>query len=201
MNRLWGVALAMACITHAEDFGNANLTQTYGFQEVGPMLGGFAARKPASVGDNFHFTVGAQLNGFATSGQGIVWGAATQASASETSRDWLVGLETLVQSANAIPRWITGINVVIDCRDYEMYQRGLPCVGPNNIQSRALWISAQPGTGFESAIKLDGQSLMSMPGRPPPTVIDLRDVDESQLKGWCLIATKTRCITLDDLKR
>ncbi len=204
MNSNWTAALALTCFLSgtapADDFGNANLTQTYGFQEVGPSLGGFAARKPLEAGNAFHFTVGAQTNGFSTFGQGIVWGLAAQSTAKDSAIDWLVGIEALVQSANPNVRWITGINVAINCRDSEMITAGIPCAGPNNIQSRAIWVSALPGTGFESALKLDVRSLMSMPGRPKPAVIDLRDVPEADLKGWCLIATATRCITIDDIK-
>lgn len=194
-------SLALLAPAMAEDLVTPATTQTYGYQEAGPMLGGFAARKPASATD-FHFTVGIQSNGMSSTGRGITWGLAAEATAAGTSEDWLVGVEALVINANAAPRetWITANNASIGCRTYEMIVAGIPCAGPNNVNSRAYWITAQQGTGFESALKLDGASLYSMPGRPKPAVIDLRDVREEDLKGWCLIATRTRCITVDDIK-
>lgn len=204
--RLWAAALALTCFiagpSRAEDLVTPSATQTYGTQVLSAR-GAFIAPKPTGEYDKFAFTVGAQINGWSEGGRGIVWGIATEAVALPGSRDWLVGLESLV--VNADPNnvsWLTGVHAVIGCRTWEMVVMGRPCLGPNNIQSRAMWITAAtPDTGWESAIKLAPDSLLSMPGRPKPTVIDLRDVPDAKLKGWCLIATATRCITVDDLVR
>lgn len=203
MRLLLFIALMCAGLAHGDvDLVTPATSQTYGYQEVGPMLGGFAARKPL-VANDFHFTVGIQSNGISKHGKGITWGLAAEATASGSSEDWLVGVEALVINANPAPRetWLTANNASIGCRTYEMIVAGIPCAGPNNVNSRAYWITSQgPETGFESALKLDTNSLLSLPWRPRPAVIDLRDVPLDKLRGWCVIATATRCITIDDLK-
>lgn len=201
--RFWAIALALTCFiagSRAEDLVTPAATQTYGYQEVGPMFGGFVARKPFS--QHFSFTVGVQANGVSSYGTGIVWGLAAEATAKDNSHDWLVGIEAAVNNVNPDNiAWIQGINAVIGCRTYEMVLAGQPCLGPNNIQSRALWITSDaPATGWESAIKIERGALMSMPGRPKPTVIDLRSLTDAELASVCLIATATRCITVNDLR-
>lgn len=194
------LTLSLPCLS--EDLISPALTQTYGYQEVGPNLGGFAARKPVDA-TSFHFTVGAQLNGFSDHGTGIIWGVSAQALANDASNDWLVGGEFLVVSANANIRWSQSIHTVIGCRTYEMLIAGIPCVGANNIQSRAIRISsAEPGvTGFENGIHFDDRALMAMIGRPRPAALNFRDVSENNLQSICIIALPDKCITADMLRK
>jgi hypothetical protein len=161
---------------------------------VYPNFGAFIATTPPG---SLSQPVGIQSNGWSR-GSGETWGIATEAIAFDQSTSILIGLENLVVNTNAqnTSRKIAN-NAVFRCS-----YGSDPCTGQNNYDSIAYWVSAGVDTGFESGLKFDGQSLSSLPGRPQPAAIDLRDVPMDKLKTWCVIALSDGiCITATDLYR
>jgi hypothetical protein len=129
------------------------------------------------------FTVAAQL--VARNGPGVhqwAFGAATEAWALEGSRSVLVGLESAVinlEPANAYPK--VANNAVMKNR-----ADGMPDPGtPNNANSIAYFVSAQPGTGFERGIVFDRDALLAAGARP--AVIDLSDIPDTMIGDVDLI--------------
>lgn len=137
----------------------------YGTQLYGQ--GAFIAKGPANATSQ---PVGVQANGW-NYGAGESWGVAAEAIAFPGSTSTLVGVEALAVNANPMnfSRKIA-LNAVFRCA-----YGADPCAGPNNYDSIGLWISAGQGTGFDSGIKFDVNSLMDSPARRA-AVIDLSDL-------------------------
>jgi len=121
--------------------------------------------------------VAAQLT--AKNGAGVdqwAFGVAAEAWALPGSRSILVGLEAAVineESANVYPK--IAINAVMKNRA----DGGVDPGAPLNANSVAVWVSAQPGTGFERGLVFDRDALAMPDGRP--AAIDLSDVPDDEI--------------------
>ena len=123
------------------------------------------------------FTVAAQLT--AQNGAGVhqwAFGVATEAWALAGSRSILIGVESAVineEPANLYPK--IAVNAVMKNR----VDGGVDPGAAMNANSVALWVSAQPGTGFERGLVFDRNALLMAAGRP--AAIDLSDVPDDQI--------------------
>ena len=172
MNRLWYAALALTCWmagpTHAEI--------TYGTS----VIEGRSAFLAVKTGSGF--AVGAQLDGWSHFGSGWAFGVATEAIGDAASSAILVGAENSVVSLGESFAAKIGIAAVIKCR----MDDAPTCGGPNNLLSSGIFISAQPETGFESAIKLSRSSIM-VSSAQRATVLDLGDLDPAANEDTVLL--------------
>lgn len=143
----------------------------YGTQLYGQ--GAFVAQGAAGTKSQ---PVGVQANGW-NFGDGEAWGLAAEAIAQPGSTSYLVGVENLVVNTN--PQnfaWKIGNNAVFRCGRANPVDP--PCTG-NNANAWAYWVTSQHGTGWESAFKLDRDSLLDSPVRRA-TVFDFSDLDPSR---------------------
>jgi hypothetical protein len=145
---------------------------TYG-QLLGYGLAAIATREAPG-----QMAVGGQVNGWnhapCPSGPCWTFGLATEAIGYPGSGGYLIGLENMIgnmEPAN-LARKVAN-NAVIHCAVV------LPCRTPNNHDSIAYWVSADPGTGFDSALKLDRNSIADSTARNA-AVLDLGDLDPSK---------------------
>lgn len=149
----------------------------YGSQ-LYPAFGAFVVQKtrPDDMG------VAAQLNCWSepgTKNDNASWcfALATEAVAFGDANPYLIGAENAVVNLNpANLNTKVANNAVFKCR---MDGDPKPCEGPNNTKAWAYWVSAQPQTGFESAFKLDRNSIMASSHRRA-TVFDLEDLDPAR---------------------
>jgi hypothetical protein len=123
------------------------------------------------------FTVAAQLT--AQNGAGVhqwAFGVAAEAWALPGSRSILVGIESAVineEPTNLYPK--IAVNAVMKNR----VDGGVDPGEAMNTNSVAVWVSAQPGTGFERGLVFDRDALAMAAGRP--AAIDLSDVPDDQI--------------------
>jgi len=123
------------------------------------------------------YTVAAQLT--AKNGPGVhqwAFGAATEAWALPGSRSILVGVEAAVineEPTNTYPK--IAVNAVMKNRADGGENPGAPM----NANSVALWVAAQPGTGFERGVVFDRDSLVRSGDRP--VAIDLSDIPDDKI--------------------
>lgn len=162
-----------------------------GWNPVTPKIGyGFAALvdRTSSGGapNDSVITVGAQIN--ASNGAGvhqIVFGIATEAWAHPGSVSRLVGIEATTinrEPSNGMRKiaiWATFKN------RYD-FQYGQPPADAMNVDSQALRIESEPGTGFERGITFAHDSLRPSKAEPTPVAIDYREVPLAVLKTWAL---------------
>jgi hypothetical protein len=161
------IALMTAGLARGDDIAYG--TQLYG-------QGAFIANKDAPG----RMAVGVQANGWAqpkgkTPGE-YTWtfGLAAEAVGWAGSDGILIGIENMVGNAEPtnFSRKVAN-NAVMRCAVQ------IPCASPNNYDSIAYWVSADRGTGFGSALKLDRNSIADYPGHHA-TVIDLSDLDPAR---------------------
>jgi hypothetical protein len=118
---------------------------------------GSLLRRAGSPGILEDYTVAAQLT--AKNGAGVdqwAFGVAAEAWALPGSRSILVGVEAAVineEPANAYPK--IAISAVMKNRA----DGGVDPGAPLNASSVAVWVSAQPGTGFERGLVFDRDAL------------------------------------------
>jgi hypothetical protein len=138
---------------------------------------GSLLRRAGSTGILEDYTVAAQLT--AKNGAGVdqwAFGVAAEAWALPGSRSILVGVEAAVineEPANAYPK--IAISAVMKNRA----DGGVDPGAPLNAGSVAVWVSAQPGTGFERGLVFDRDALAMPGGRP--AAIDLSDVPDDEI--------------------
>jgi hypothetical protein len=138
---------------------------------------GSLTRSAGSADPLQDFTVAAQLT--AKNGPGVhqwAFGAATEAWALPGSRSILVGVEAAVineEPTNGYPK--IAINAVMKNRADGGEDPGAPL----NANSVALWVAAQPGTGFERGVVFDRDSLARSGDRP--VAIDLSDIPDERI--------------------
>jgi hypothetical protein len=134
--------------------------------------------KPGSV-----LTVGAQI--VATNHVGvhqIVFGIATEAGADFGSHSAITGIEATAVNrernnrARKISMWSTFKN-----RPDTEYS--LPPVDPANMNTQALRIESQPGTGFERGIVFANVSLYASRTLARPVAIDFAEMDQAALES------------------
>jgi hypothetical protein len=136
---------------------------------------GIATKVTRTSGGREQTTIGGQFNGWSAAGvSSPTWGAAIEAIAMPGSRSVLVGTETLV--GNLDPANLEnkiGNNVVFVNR----LVGGTPSETRNNDNSIAYWVTATPGTGFETALKLNKDSIADSATRKA-AVIDLSELED-----------------------
>ena len=110
------------------------------------------------------------------------FGAAVESVGWEGSNGYLIGVENMIGSLEPtnLHRKVAN-NAVIHCS-----RLGSPCKSPNNYDSIAYWVTADPESGFGSALKLDRNSIADWPGHRA-TVIDLEDLDPARAATIVLI--------------
>jgi hypothetical protein len=137
--------------------------------------------------------VGAQLNGHANTGSNqIVFGIATEAWAAPGSFSILTGIEAT--PVNMEPD--NPFRKIAFFATYKTRPDGrwddVPAE-PGNLDSQALRLESQPGTGFERGIVLAQNSLHASRKEPRPILIDLREVPPETLATWDLFAFPDGC--------
>lgn len=137
--------------------------------------------------------VGAQLNAIATgSTQQIIFGTATEAWALPGSQSILTGLEaTTINMEPTNPWQKVGLWATYKTRPDAAYWDAP--LDPGNINSQAVRIESQPGTGFERGIVLGHHSLHASQNEARPILIDLRDVAEADVESWDLVRFPDGC--------
>jgi len=142
----------------------------YGF--AGSLL------RTAGSGESLRdFTVAAQLT--AMNGAGVhqwAFGVAAEAWALPGSRSVLVGVEAAVineEPANLEPK--VAVNAVMKNRA----DGGVDPGAAMNANSIAVWVSGQPGTGFERGLVFDRDALSMPAGRA--AAIDLSDIPDDEI--------------------
>jgi len=140
---------------------------------------GFAADMLRTRGgaDLTDYTVGALISvrHSATVHQ-FAMGIVTEAWALPGSLSVLVGLESAVvneEPSNGYPK--VAVNAVMKNRA----DRGPAPRMPQNANSIAYWVTAQPGTGFERGLVFDRDSLAAVGKRP--AVVDLSELPEAMI--------------------
>lgn len=177
------LALAQPVISHWEPATSAD---GYGFWAQVDRIGDGGAP------DDTVLTVGAQVNAVGRRGVNqIVFGIAAEALTEQGSFSRLAGLEASV--VNREPnnqRRKVGIWSTFKNRpdtDYADSLSSLFLVDPSNVDSQALRIESQQGTGFERAIVLGVNSLHSSTREIQPVVLDLSEIPLETVKAWILI--------------
>ena len=163
-------------------------------QEVGYLFAGFVTRQfnPA-VPDLTTGTVGAQINAGNAAGvnQGV-WGIATEAWAYPGSRSPLFGIEATtinMEPGNAQPK----AAFYATFKDRPDYAYDAPPADPMNLNSEALLIDGQPGTGFERGIVFGPDALSPSPARATPAAIDLSEMSLADVQKVDLIRFPDGC--------
>jgi hypothetical protein len=137
--------------------------------------------------------VGAQLNAYALGGSNqVVFGIATEAWALPGSLSVLTGLEaTAINMEPSNPQQKVSFFSTYKTRPDTQYSE-VPD-DPSNMNSQALRLESQPGTGFERGIVLAKYSLHASRTEPRPILLDLREVPPGDIAGWDLIAFPDGC--------
>lgn len=137
--------------------------------------------------------VGAQLNAYANPGSHqIVFGIAAEAWSLPGSLSMLTGLEaTTINMEPGNPWRKIGLWSTYKTRGDTAYDT-VPS-DPANLNSQALRIEAQPGTGFERGVVLSKYSLHASRLESRPILLDLREVPPSTIMTWDLIAFPDGC--------
>ena len=170
---------ASLAVRHTADGRSYTLLEgayTATYESSGPDIDyGFAAKVTRVAGGVGQLTVGAQLNGW--SGPGVssqTFGAAIEAVAMLGSRSILIGTETLVGNFDPM-------NVSTKIANNAVFVNkplgGANSATRNNANSIAYWVTATAGTGFETALKLDRNSIADSDVRQA-SVIDLSELED-----------------------
>jgi hypothetical protein len=158
------------------------------------LFAGFVMRQPnPAVQDFSTFTVGAQINaGNAAGVNQSVWGTATEAWAFPGSRSMLTGIEATtinMEPTNAeskVAFYATFKNRPDDAFDD-------PPADAMNVESQALRIEAQPGTGFEKGVVFAATSLHGSAASPRPVAIDLSEMSMADIQKIDVIRFPDGC--------
>jgi len=196
MNKLTCIACALLLTTTTAAAADPDMTGATNF--TGPVLTGWS---PASTDIGYGFvgrvdryldggaqpwsvlTVGAQIG--VTNHAGInqvAFGIATEAWAAAGSFSMLTGLEATTINLEPenpwrkISLWSTFKN-----RPDTLYY--LPPVDPANMDSQALRIESQPGTGFERGIVFAEVSMHASRKLARPAAIDFAEMSEPAVEG------------------
>jgi hypothetical protein len=128
-------------------------------------------------------TVGAQINAVNRSGVNqIAFGIATEAWADFGSFSMLTGIEATTINREADNPWrkISMWSTFKNRPDGEYFS---PPADPANMNSQALRIESQPGTGFERGIVFAQISLHPSRNLARPVAIDFAEMDEATVEG------------------
>jgi hypothetical protein len=134
--------------------------------------------KPWSV-----LTVGAQI--VATNHAGVnqvVFGIATEAGADFGSFSAVTGIEATAVNREANNPW-RKISLWSTFKNRPDTEYSMPPVDPANMDSQALRIESQPGTGFERGVVFAEISLHASRNLARPVAIDFEEMDEAAIEG------------------
>ena len=125
-------------------------------------------------------TIGGQFNAHSTTGNGTVWGVATESVALDSHKGALVGIEALVadMTTNIFGRG-TAPKIAVNA----VYKSQHPDANHNSI---AFWVTAYPNNGFETGLKFDRVSLKASDSKRA-TVLDLSEIPLEDLKNMDII--------------
>jgi hypothetical protein len=132
-------------------------------------------------------TVGAQINAVNRSGiHQIAFGIATEAWAEQGSHSMLTGIEASVINREPSNPWrkIAMWSTFKNRPDTEYFQSSSD---PMNLDSQALRVQSQPGTGFERGFVFAEESLAASRNERYPIVVDFSEVPLEKLAGWVLV--------------
>jgi hypothetical protein len=201
MNKLTCIAGALLLTTASVDaadisgFG-ADMNQATVY--TGPVLSAWA---PASTAIGYGFaglverftdagakpwtvlTVGAQI--VATNHSGVnqvAFGIATEAGADFGSFSALTGIEATAVNREANNPW-RKISIWSTFKNRPDTEYAMPPVDPANMDSQALRIESQPGTGFERGIVFAEISMHASRNLARPVAIDFAEMDEAAIEG------------------
>jgi hypothetical protein len=197
MNRLVGTALALLCATSvsATDLGadmtnasvhNGAVLSTWNpvGTNIGYAFAGQVERLPnRSIKPWTVLTVGAQINAVNRAGVNqVAFGIATEAGADFGSFSMLTGIEaTAVNREPDNPlRKISMWSTFKNRSDGEYFS---PPTDPANMDSQALRVESQIGTGFERGIVFAQISLHASRILGRPVAIDFAEMDEAAVEG------------------
>jgi hypothetical protein len=197
MNRLVSIALALLCATSvsAADLGadmtNASVhkgvvlsTWNPVGMDIGYAFAGQVERLPnRSINPWTVLTVGAQINAVNRTGVNqIAFGIATEAGADFGSFSMLTGIEaTAVNREPDNPlRKISMWSTFKNRPDGEYFS---PPTDPANMNTQALRVESQLGTGFERGVVFAQISLHASRNLLRPVAIDFAEMDEAAVEG------------------
>lgn len=160
---------------------------------IGYLFAGIVELDTPNAPPFTELAVGAQLNAYALTGSHqIVFGIATEAWALPGSLSMLTGLEaTAINMEPANPWQKISLFATYKTRPDTEYAN-VPD-DPTNMNSQALRIESQPGTGFERGVVLAKYSLHASRREIRPVLLDLREVPASDIADWDLIAFPDGC--------
>ena len=206
--RLLPVALALLLATTPAGAANLDADMAAGTVYAGPVLStwspagtdigyGFAAQverfadgggKPWSV-----LTVGAQINATNHSGVNqVAFGIATEAWADFGSFSLLTGIEATAINREPNNPW-QKVSMWATFKNRPDNEYSMPPVDAANMNSQALRIESQPGTGFERGIVFAQVSLHPSRNRARPVAIDLSEMDEATVEAIDLMRFPDGC--------
>ena len=137
--------------------------------------------------------VGAQLNAYALSGSNqVVFGIATEAWALPGSLSVLTGLEATAINMEPNNPW-QKVSLFSTYKTRPDTQYANVPDDPSNMNSQALRVESQPGTGFERGLVFARYSLHPSRTEARPILLDLREVPATDIAGWDLIAFPDGC--------
>jgi hypothetical protein len=163
-------------------------------QNIGYLFAGFVTRQPnPAVPDHSTFTVGAQINAGNLAGvnQGV-WGIATEAWAFQGSQSPLFGIEATAINMEPTNTW-PKVPFYATFKNRPDTMVGHQPLDPMNIDSQALRVEAQPGTGFERGIVFAQVSMHASKNLARPVAIDFSEMDEAAVEAVDLIRFPDGC--------
>jgi len=211
MNKLTCLACALllaTASTKAADIDNLGADMTKAIVHAGPVI---SAWDPANSDIGYGFvgvvdrfsdsgakawsvlTVGAQI--VATNHTGVhqvVFGIATEANADFGSFSALTGIEATAANREPNNPW-RKISLWATFKNRPDTEYWLPPVDPANMNSQALRVESQPGTGFERGIVFAPTSLHPSRVAARPAAIDFKEMDEAAVEGIDIIRFPDGC--------
>jgi len=151
-------------------------------REIGYLFAGVLDRSSDDgAPPNSVLTVGAQINAINRGGVNqIAFGIATEAWAERGSFSMLTGIEatTINREPDNPHRKISMWSTFKNRADTEYWS---PPIDPMNLDSQALRIESQIGTGFERGITFAQHSLHPSRAMERPAAIDLSEIPDAQI--------------------
>jgi hypothetical protein len=142
------------------------------------------------------YTVGAEIVASNHSGVNqVAFGIATEAWADFGSFSMLTGLEATTINREPNNPW-RKISLWSTFKNRPDTEYNSPPVDPANMDSQALRIESQPGTGFERGIVYAKLSLHASRNVARPAAIDLSEMDEAAVEGVDLIRFPDGCAVI-----
>lgn len=207
---LAGMALLGTCVSAmAEETSELRVTGRPTAAKVAFGVASDMVRKPDTGPEHGDFTVAGMFSvRHERRVDQFAFGLVSEAWALPGSRSTLIGLESAVVNEEETNENLkVALNLVFKNRS----DAGVPHNAPFNQNSIAMWITAQPGTGFERGIVFGTDALHAEGTRP--AMIDLSDIPDDRIGSIDLIrirhgvalrydpATRTLVLHVDDAQQ